>query len=114
MGAVTEKVTSIIIEQLSVDKESVVPEANLLDDLGADSLDVVELVMALEEQHALLEVRLSNQQARRLYRHQGFHTVGLRRRYYPDDLEDALVMSASLRLRPTTRRGHDWIGSETR
>lgn len=65
-------------------------------------------------EHALLEVRLSNQQARRLYRHQGFHTVGLRRRYYPDDLEDALVMSASLRLRPTTRRGHDWMGSETR
>jgi acyl carrier protein len=53
MGAVTEKVTSIIIEQLSVDKESVVPEANLLDDLGADSLDVVELVMALEEEFGI-------------------------------------------------------------
>ncbi len=53
MEAVTEKVTSIIIEQLSVDKESVVPEANLLDDLGADSLDVVELVMALEEESGI-------------------------------------------------------------
>ncbi len=53
MEAVTEKVTSIIIEQLSVDKESVVPEANLLDDLGADSLDVVELVMALEEEFGI-------------------------------------------------------------
>ncbi len=53
MEAITEKVTSIIIEQLSVDKESVVPEANLLDDLGADSLDVVELVMALEEEFGI-------------------------------------------------------------
>ncbi len=53
MEAVTEKVTSIIIEQLSVDKESVVPEANLLEDLGADSLDVVELVMALEEESGI-------------------------------------------------------------
>ncbi len=53
MEAVTEKVTSIIIEQLSVDKESVVPVANLLDDLGADSLAVVELVMALEEEFGI-------------------------------------------------------------
>ncbi len=53
MEAVMEKVSSIIIEQLSVDKESVVPEANLLDDLGADSLDVVELVMALEEEFGI-------------------------------------------------------------
>ena len=64
-------------------------------------------------EHALLEVRLSNHQARRLYRRQGFHTVGLRRRYYPDDLEDALVMSARLRLWPPARRGHDWAGAET-
>ncbi len=46
----SEKVTSIIGERLGVEHASLVPEANLLDDLGADSLDVVELVMALEEE----------------------------------------------------------------
>ena len=50
MQQVTEKVNSIIVERLGVDNSSLVPEANLLDDLGADSLDVVELVMALEEE----------------------------------------------------------------
>jgi acyl carrier protein len=50
MQQVTEKVNSIIGERLGVENSSLVPEANLLDDLGADSLDVVELVMALEEE----------------------------------------------------------------
>ena len=49
MEAVTEKIHGIIGEQLGVDGDELVPEASLLDDLGADSLDVVELVMALEE-----------------------------------------------------------------
>ena len=53
MEAVTKKVTSIIVEQLSVEADAVVPEANLLDDLGADSLDVVELVMAIEEEFGI-------------------------------------------------------------
>ena len=44
-----KKVVDIIANQLGVDKEIVTPEANVVDDLGADSLDVVELVMALEE-----------------------------------------------------------------
>jgi len=39
----------IIVEQLSVEKEKVVPEASFVDDLGADSLDLVELIMAMEE-----------------------------------------------------------------
>jgi acyl carrier protein len=43
------KVVDIIANQLGVDKEIITPEANIVDDLGADSLDVVELVMALEE-----------------------------------------------------------------
>jgi acyl carrier protein len=43
------KIVDIIANQLGVDKEMVTPEANVVDDLGADSLDVVELVMALEE-----------------------------------------------------------------
>jgi len=43
------KIVEIIANQLGVDKEMVAPGANIVDDLGADSLDVVELVMALEE-----------------------------------------------------------------
>ena len=44
-----EKVIDIIVEQLSVDKDKVVPAASFVDDLGADSLDLVELIMAMEE-----------------------------------------------------------------
>jgi len=44
-----EKVKEIIVEQLGVDQEEVTPEASFVDDLGADSLDIVELVMAMEE-----------------------------------------------------------------
>lgn len=43
------KVKDIIVEQLGVDPERVKPEASFIDDLGADSLDIVELVMAMEE-----------------------------------------------------------------
>jgi len=51
--AVTEKITEIIVEQLGVKPEEVTPEASFVDDLGADSLDTVELVMALEEEFAV-------------------------------------------------------------
>ena len=47
--SVEEKVKSIIVEQLGVDANEVTPEASFVDDLGADSLDTVELVMAFEE-----------------------------------------------------------------
>ncbi|OGW78162.1 MAG: acyl carrier protein [Omnitrophica bacterium GWA2_52_8] len=47
---IQEKITEIIVEQLGVKAEEVVPEASFVDDLGADSLDTVELVMALEEE----------------------------------------------------------------
>ena len=47
--AILEKVRSIVAEQLSVDAGEVKPESNFQNDLGADSLDTVELVMALEE-----------------------------------------------------------------
>ncbi len=47
--SVEEKLIDIIAEQLSVDKEKVVPNASFVDDLGADSLDLVELIMAMEE-----------------------------------------------------------------
>ena len=45
-----KQIGEIIIEQLGVSKEEVVPEASFVDDLGADSLDIVELVMAMEEE----------------------------------------------------------------
>ena len=48
--AVDEKVKAIIAEQLGVKAEEVPPQASFIDDLGADSLDTVELIMALEEE----------------------------------------------------------------
>ena len=49
MAAVDEKVKQIIVEQLGVEESEVTATASFVDDLGADSLDVVELVMAFEE-----------------------------------------------------------------
>ena len=46
---IEEQVKEIIVEQLSVNAEEVVPEASFVDDLGADSLDLVELIMVMEE-----------------------------------------------------------------
>jgi acyl carrier protein len=48
--ALDEKVREIIVEQLGVNADQVTPEASFIDDLGADSLDTVELVMAFEEE----------------------------------------------------------------
>mgnify|MGYP000170491252 CR=1 FL=1 len=45
-----DKIREIVVEQLGVDAEQVVPEANFVEDLGADSLDTVELIMAFEEE----------------------------------------------------------------
>ncbi len=47
--SVEQRVKEIIVEQLSVSEEEVVPEASFVDDLGADSLDLVELIMVMEE-----------------------------------------------------------------
>ena len=49
MASVQERVIDIVAEQLGVDKEKVTPETSFVNDLGADSLDTVELVMAFEE-----------------------------------------------------------------
>jgi acyl carrier protein len=49
-AATDSKVIEIIVEQLGVDADKVVPEASFIDDLGADSLDTVELIMAIEEE----------------------------------------------------------------
>ncbi len=49
MASMEERVRQIIVEQLDAAEEEVVPEASFIDDLGADSLDLVELVMRMEE-----------------------------------------------------------------
>lgn len=48
---ISERVRSIIVDQLGVSAEEVTPEASFIEDLGADSLDIVELIMALEEEY---------------------------------------------------------------
>ena len=50
MATVLERVKKIVVEQLGVDEKDVVPTARFVDDLGADSLDLVELIMSLEEE----------------------------------------------------------------
>ncbi len=50
MSSIEDRVKKIVIEQLGVKEEEVTPSASFVDDLGADSLDTVELVMALEEE----------------------------------------------------------------
>jgi acyl carrier protein len=51
--AVADQVKKIIVEQLGVDEDEVTPDASFVDDLGADSLDTVELVMAFEEEFGI-------------------------------------------------------------
>lgn len=50
MSSVADKVKKIVVEQLGVSEDQITPEAKFIEDLGADSLDLVELVMALEEE----------------------------------------------------------------
>ncbi|MBI5969736.1 MAG: acyl carrier protein [Deltaproteobacteria bacterium] len=53
MSTIETKVKKIIIEQLDVTEEEVTPQASFVDDLGADSLDTVEMVMAFEEEFSI-------------------------------------------------------------
>lgn len=50
MGTVFERIRKIIVDQLGVDEEQVVPSASFVEDLNADSLDLVELIMSMEEE----------------------------------------------------------------
>jgi acyl carrier protein len=61
--SVAEKITKIICEQLEVDEKDVIPEASFVDDLGADSLDQVELIMAMEEDFG---VSISDEEAEKI------------------------------------------------
>ncbi|MFZ1983443.1 MAG: acyl carrier protein [Desulfatitalea sp.] len=61
--SVEDKIKKIISEKLSVDMEEVVPEASFVDDLGADSLDLVELIMSMEEE---FDIDISDEDAEKL------------------------------------------------
>jgi acyl carrier protein len=58
VATVLERVKKIVIEQLGVDENEVVPTASFVDDLGADSLDLVELVMSLEEEFSTSDLKV--------------------------------------------------------
>jgi len=61
--ALNEKIRDIIVEQLGVDPEKVKIEASFIEDLGADSLDIVELVMAMEEE---FDIEIPDEEAEKL------------------------------------------------
>ncbi len=63
MATVEERVKNIIIEQLGVDAEQVSPETSFVEDLGADSLDTVELVMAFEEE---FDIEIPDEEAEKM------------------------------------------------
>ena len=58
-----EKVKKIVTEKLSVELDEVIPEASFVDDLGADSLDLVELIMAMEEE---FDIEIPDEEAEKL------------------------------------------------
>ncbi len=68
MPTVFERIKKIVVEQLGVEEEEVVPSANFVDDLGADSLDLVELVMSLEEEfsHPDQKVEIPDEDAEKI------------------------------------------------
>ncbi len=63
MSAVQDKVIEIVCDQLTLDKSQVMPESSFLEDLGADSLDIVQLIMALEEEYHL---EISDEEAEKI------------------------------------------------
>jgi acyl carrier protein len=63
MSSVEERVTDIVVEQLALERDKVHPESKFVDDLGADSLDTVELVMALEEE---FEIEIPDEEAEKI------------------------------------------------
>ncbi len=53
MASIEERVTDLVVEQLGVSEDQVNPQASFIDDLGADSLDTVEMIMAFEEEFGI-------------------------------------------------------------
>ena len=63
MSGASDKVIEIICDQLTLDRSQVTPESSFLEDLGADSLDIVQLIMALEEEYHL---EISDEEAEKI------------------------------------------------
>jgi len=68
MASVFERVKKLVVEQLGVDAEEVLPTASFIDDLNADSLDLVELIMSLEEEFSTPEkpIEISDEDAEKI------------------------------------------------
>jgi len=68
VATIFERVKKIVVEQLGVDEEEVVPSANFVDDLGADSLDLVELIMSIEEEfsHSSQKIEIPDEDAEKI------------------------------------------------
>ena len=68
MATTFERLKEIIVEQLGVEEEEVVPSASFVDDLGADSLDLVELIMSLEEEFSTSsrKIEISDEDAEKI------------------------------------------------
>jgi acyl carrier protein len=77
--ALMDRVKKIIVEQLGVDESEVTPEAHFLDDLGADSLDTVELILSFEEE---FDISIPDEDAEKL------ETVGKALKYLKDHIEE--------------------------
>ena len=80
MATVSERLRSIIVEQLGVEESEVVPGASFTEDLNADSLDLVELIMSLEEEFKL---QISDEDAEKIT------TVGEAEEYIEEHLREA-------------------------
>ncbi|HYB02277.1 MAG TPA: acyl carrier protein [Ktedonobacteraceae bacterium] len=80
MATVSERLKSIIVEQLGVEESEVVPSASFTEDLNADSLDLVELIMSLEEEFKL---QISDEDAEKIT------TVGEAEEYIEEHLREA-------------------------
>ena len=63
MASVDERVKEIIAEQLGLEKDDIQPEASFIDDLGADSLDIVEMIMTIEDE---FDVEISDEDAEKI------------------------------------------------
>ncbi|MBN1695842.1 acyl carrier protein [candidate division WOR-3 bacterium] len=77
--ALMDRVKKIIVEQLGVDESEVTPEAHFIDDLGADSLDTVELILSFEEE---FDISIPDEDAEKL------ETVGKALKYLKDHIEE--------------------------
>ena len=82
MASIEQRVKDIIVEQLGVEEDEVSPEASFIDDLGADSLDTVELVMAFEEE---FNIEIPDEDA------EGISTVAGCHRLHQDECEGGII-----------------------